>query len=591
MVGAVIVYSVVPLAIDFSINVDSPFLFGSGLALGRVVGALLLIRIMSPVLLSPGVRPYIIKHLFKLTALFSLIWSFESAVFALATTFVDTAIVSILHELWPIIFIISLSRLAGSRDQHSDTGEQRYLGLGLGTTVLILFAFCSIVLVVISTYDYDRGFGADNASTLIGVGLAVASAAASAMASFTVIWGRDLKEDLDGRLDGVGELACVMVAFGLGSLSVVLVTLPIGLVLAEPRDVSSVGLAVAIGFLIMVPGSALFRGAILSTQRLQVTALCYLIPVGAVGWLGLFGRIEILRPDYLVIGGVGIVSANLLISSEVSGYLAGTTRLAFKTLIVSIWSLGVLVYARDGVVSAIDYSDAGTSEYWAALGVVTTMFTLLVTFRTNRISARIHLEEDYKVTLVRCAEDLNRAGFMSRSDLEDVVAVCSKASGDERLDRYHRAREVLMRAESRMDELERSTRDDVRQLERLLDLVVLSKHRGRDDGEFIAMSSFAAVAVTIVLISGPIARGYVAVVLELFGVLLGATVVYMLVAAFDLARERDSNIFEPDMMWWPIRVRISTGQRQSTTIEASVSTIVAFGTLVLWFVLLYLKWV
>ena len=590
MVGAVIVYSVVPVAIDFSINADSPFLFGSGLALGRVIGAVLLIRIMSPLLLGTDARPYIVKHLFRLTAFFSLIWSFESAIFALATTFVDTAIVSILHELWPIIFIISLSRLAESRDQRSGARQQRYLGFGLGTTVLILFAFCSIVLVVISTYEYDRSAGADNASTLIGIGLAVASAAASAMASFTVIWGRDLKEDLHNKLDSVGELACVMVAFGLGSLSVVLLTLPVGLVLGEPRDTTSVGLAVAIGCLIMVPGSALFRSAILSTQRLQVTALCYLIPVGAVGWLGLFGRIEILRPDYLVIGGVGIVSANLLISSEVSGYLAGTTRLAFKTLIVSIWSLGVLVYARDTVGSIFEYSKAGSGEYWAALGVVTTIFTLLVTFRTNRISGRIHLEEDYKITLVRCAEDLNRTGYLSHHDLENIVAICSRASSDARLDRYRRARAVVMRFESPKAELEPSTRDDMRRLERLLDLVVLSKHRGRGDGEFIAMSSFAAVAVTIVLISGPVTGGYGAVVLELFAVLMGATVIYMLVAAFDLARERDSSIFEPDLLRWPIRFRISVSQRENTAIEGGMSTVMAFGTLVLWFVLLLLKW-
>lgn len=588
MLAAVLLYSVVPLLIDSFIESESPFLFGAGMALGRAIGSIVLILCVCRQLLSSAIRTHIKRHLFSLTAGFSLIWSFESAVFALATTYVDTAVVSILHELWPIIFMVTLSRLAASQSR-GERAEPRYIMFGLDTVILVFLAFLGLALVILGSETDDLNFS-NYSENILGICLAIGSAVASSFAAFTIIWGGELKKDLDKKFDlTVSELACVMVAFCLGSLSVVTVTIPIGLIGGEPLELRSLGFAVLIGLVIMVPGSAFFRGAVLATKQVEVTALCYLIPVIAVGWLALFGRIDVGRMDYLTIGGSGIVGANLLIGVELNYGVDRNSRLAFRTLIVSMWTAGVVVYFRDDWFDLVEYNLTWIDDYWAAVTVAMTVFTLLIAFRINRVTDRLRSEENYKVSLVRHGESLQQLGLIDQSDLEDLVRVCSRLTVRDRARQYQRVRSILTPALAQADRDQAPYRDKIAQAERLLDLLILSKQRGRDSAETVAAASFALLTIITVTMTRPDVLGFIAVITDFFAILLASTVLYLLVSAIDLNRERESSVFEVDEVATH-RFRIAHAHPERSVVSTSVSSMVIALIFVLWIVLLWQKW-
>ena len=112
------------------------------------------------------------------------------------------------------------------------------------------------------------------------------------------------------------------------------------------------------------------------TMNLGVTALGYVIPVVSFAWLAVFGKIDVLRVDYLIVGVAAIITVNLLINSEAE------IRFGFKALLLGLWACGAFVYLRDDVLQYLPFGEWQWpgETYFGALGLSATVFTLLRSF-------------------------------------------------------------------------------------------------------------------------------------------------------------------------------------------------------------------
>ena len=125
MLSAVMIWAIVPLAIDLSAGSLNPFLFGGGWRLGGAIGCGLFLLFRYPKLLGTlwfmvsgserigeaDTREVVRRH-FSLRGLggWSLVYSafgkFDYTLFAIAAQSVAISIVAVVFEIWPIVMII-----------------------------------------------------------------------------------------------------------------------------------------------------------------------------------------------------------------------------------------------------------------------------------------------------------------------------------------------------------------------------------------------------------------------------------------------------------------------------------------------------
>lgn len=121
------------------------------------------------------------------------------------------------------------------------------------------------------------------------------------------------------------------------------------------------------------------------TSNLGVNSLGYATPVFALFWLFLLSRVDVVNPDYLVVGAVAVIAANLLINFQAE------IRLGFRTLIVAIWACGTFVHFRSDPAEYLDIRGWlwSSGEYFTLLAPAATVFTLILSFRIGRITTRM----------------------------------------------------------------------------------------------------------------------------------------------------------------------------------------------------------
>ena len=90
--------------------------------------------------------------------------------------------------------------------------------------------------------------------------------------------------------------------------------------------------------LLHASGGILFRLSNLVTENLGVNSLNYAIPILSLTWLWAFSEVSVIRADYLVIGTIAIVAANLLINLDTE------IPLRFEALLLCLAAFGATIY-------------------------------------------------------------------------------------------------------------------------------------------------------------------------------------------------------------------------------------------------------
>ena len=302
--GASLLWSLIPLALAFG-AAGAPFLNAGLWRLAASVPlALTLALFYRSRLLSPRRLRALGRQLFSRPSLVNFGWASSYASYIWSLRFIDVSMATVLIELWPILFILTMGRIF------------RYGGSRPGWFLwpVLAMAFAGAAVLVFSE-EGRITLGAGGWRLAAGVGLALLTAALSVCSSGLFVWGRRYAADLDpeGREPGLvlqGTLAATILA----QVPVGLLFLGLGWAFGEQEGVRVSLVSVAGGLVLSFPGLVMFRVGNLVTRDFSVNLVSYLTPLGALLWLWTFGLVGVARPDLLALGAVLVVLANLLIN-------------------------------------------------------------------------------------------------------------------------------------------------------------------------------------------------------------------------------------------------------------------------------------
>lgn len=301
--------SFAPLALALANAGDYPFLFSALWRVGGAIGCAAIILAAWPRLIFNRATFRILRGRFFCWGMVLIVLGqFDFAMIALSLRFVDISIATVMGEMIPIfaIFVLAIAM----RGRHSRL-TWRLMGL-------ILASFAGAVFVGAS----QRGFSADGEilPLLLGCAIALSGAAASGLGAYGLRWAVDAASALaraPGRPDASAaamELFCLAAAFGVATAIMIPISGGIGLVAGESVLDGGAVFVIAGGALLHATVGLSWRCANLLSDNLAINALIYLVPVLALAWLFLAGRVGVERVDYLLIGVALIVGSNVAIA-------------------------------------------------------------------------------------------------------------------------------------------------------------------------------------------------------------------------------------------------------------------------------------
>ena len=521
MMMAVAAFSAVPLLFNLGNAGESPFLF-TGIqqictGLGMGIGVRILIPSDKRKFMRSRIVVYdIINHCKTKLMLFSVIGHCGYVLFALGIIFVDISIAAILYETWPLFLVLLLSFLFKDRPRYNPV---------LGTLIFVVMALFGVALVTLSQSDSPHPLlasGTDfvNFGTAIGVFLVLMSAfCGGADGAGTLKLGIMLADKHTNRNDrGTGELVFTMVVTCIGKVFAGGVLCVIGLASSEALSMQQMFYAVFAGLFVTLIGATAYRVANLKTDDLGVNALAYVTPLIALIWLWMFSILRVSHLDYLIIGAMGIVAANLLINVKAS------ERVAYKALVVSLWAFGTFVYFHDGYATDV------------SLELPVTVFILILAFRVDRLVRRTGQEEEWMIEVFRRLRSME-----SEMQDDDKASKALNASWKALLVvDHHKSVEKLKWAYGRMVAQLGNVRavgvdaGEVTEIQRMVDKLAHSRQQGSRFGEVIAIFLAGALIVFGLLVF----NGDREIYGEITSFVLSSIVVFLLFNILDLQEDR-----------------------------------------------------
>ena len=338
MLASVLAYSVFPLAVGLWSGGAAPFLFNGAWRLGIAAGFLLFLVLFHPgLVISSASWRLVARRLWDWRLGAVVVAYFDLAFFAWASALVDLTLVVLAAQASPLFLILFL----GSRLGRVSPGVVPW---GWGSLVLGLVCLAGFGFVLLAQ-------GADVGGAVAGLGwlgllgllLALLSALVAALNGFGFRWGRDLADDLAESMGGGKGLSLfgVVMAGLLANLVAAPLSLAFGWGLAESLSGRHFLFALALGGAAYPVAGILWRWANVLSLDPGINALAYLRPVFSLLWLAPFGLVLVSRTDYLVLGTVLIILANLLL------HLGGSS-LSHRGGMLVVAAGGLLAYLQGG---------------------------------------------------------------------------------------------------------------------------------------------------------------------------------------------------------------------------------------------------
>ena len=497
--------------------------------------------------------------------LWAILGRLSIAFLALASGFVETEVATVLYEAWVIFYLII--RGLNSHNQKSELSKQN----------IALFVFAAIGLLFINLSETGQFSGISTpglAFALIGAILAAISLERS------IKWGEKTEkiiqnENIEQKAIDSKEVRRNKVKtyreIRIGTVYTLVATIVMNLAVA---GVSGVGVFVFNwanddevfkfdnflynGF-VWVLLAAIMLGSIevigyrkggLEAQRDKIFAISYFMPIFSVIWLWIQsgiveGNVQVGRIDYFIIGISIVVAVNILLNYSVEKH-----RLGFKWLVISFWVCGVVVLFRDQWFTLWHGFDnwlwEGSTDYYAVLGLSTTVFVLVLSFRTIRINERTRHENNivsflyWKLWLQqkelsgqKGEENNKKIIDQALEDLTEIDATETVPRLDIRNVRAYFAFRKYFNNHNPADRAE---------VYRNFDEMVHSKSAGRDITEPLILIAFGASTILLALVTRPQFSNWNLFVSDAFSVLFAATVAFMIFNLFDLRKERSTPI-------------------------------------------------
>ena len=466
----------------------------------------------------------------------SVVAAFNFALFAWSTRLIDVSVAAILFETWPILLILLMTRLF--------PGGARYREPAPEMLLLLVLSLAGFAFVVVGQAGGFANIQTGGLSALvIGVVLAGAGAVATSFTAFSFRWGTDVVHAIPSEArQGIGEHSLemfgVLVAFFIANTVAAVLNGYAGMNTGEAMDSRTLLHAVVLGAAINGIANVAWRKANLITDNLGINALANTTPVLSLVWLFLFFQVAPERPDYLIIGTVGIITVNLLINSEAE------IRFGFKALLLGLWACGAFVYLRDDVLQYLPFGEWQWpgETYFGALGLSATVFTLLRSFRVARLSTQTQDEDNRLYSLFQNLDLLARRNVIDQSVRVHILAIDYAVTPEELQDAYQKIRGCLAQAVASNPSPEDLA--DLAEAETQLNVIAHSRQQGIEFGELFALIIFGGITVFIGLASRPGVTGWIGFLVEMLVVLFSAVIFFLIINVWDLHRDRAGEILE-----------------------------------------------
>ena len=569
MLIAMISFSLAPLVIDLNRGSETPFMFNALWTTGSVVFCMsYLVVNHSSLLFNKTVIKHIWRHVFSILILLAIISGFGYALFAWSTQFIDTSVATILSETWPIMTIYIIAQLSKN--------ERRYQNL-TGTKFIFLFlGLIGIAFVIASEAGGFQKLNLELKPTLVfGIMLALGSAFIASLAGFLFKWSTDLKQILTESGIEYPEhsltMFCIIIGTIICYIPVSLISMITGQIREEELTLTTMSINIAGGVLIYGFGTLCWRKANLITTNLGVNAIVYFAPILTMFWLWLFSSIDIASPDYLIIGVIAIVAANLITNIEAE------IRLGYRSFIFALWLCGLIVFFQDG-------RYYWTSEfYFEAVAASSTLFILILSFRISRFVTRTTDEEKCTLSIVHA---VNSNRWLNGKIMVDyILRLDAPKSPEELKHAYYEAKTMLREAQQKLV-VNADNGEDIKEISKIeadLDLLAHSKQQGTNIGELFALLVFAFISICFALFSRPVTISETAgFFLDIFSFLFSAVSIFLIFNVLDLHRDRASPILKQLDNRYDIVFRDATDRQFELYLSGIISIliIIAYGVLI-----------
>lgn len=466
--------------------------------------------------------------------LLTILGNCEYALFAWSLQYIDITMATIVFQSWPIFFLIISALLLRENIRHLHNGK----------TALSLFLLVSLSVIgfafIVFSQSGEIGQLGNVSSLITGVVLVAGAMALGNLKAFGIDWGRRLGNQLSGDLTGLGSspaMFFVLVSFLISSFGAAAVGLIVGLGRSETWDMEILGMAFLGGMVVNGTAGIMWRKANMADDDIGFNALGYAIPVVAILFLLLFGMAGVSQIDYLIIGVMAIVVANLLINFEAE------VRWSFEALILALGGCGTLIYFRDELLDWLripNWTWSGDG-YFGSIAMTATVFTLLLAFRVARLVTRTNDEESRTFNILRKLDRLVRRGVIDE-DVRHCILVIDETNKQPILKEYYlKARSYIANATPEND----ADRDTLVQVEADLDMLVRSQQTTPVLGEIFALLVFAGITIILTIFTKPTEpEGWIRLLLDLFAMLVSSVIIFLMIYSMDLDRERDAHILE-----------------------------------------------
>ena len=338
MMMAVIGYSAFPVLSALGEAGTAPFLFTGAKHLCAALSMFLVVLLVrGRFLTSPSVRSGIISHSTRWPMLAVIGGYVGFAAFALSLGFVDAAVATIFYEsstLFLIMFMAFLFRGSG-RYRPNMARLMVFLLPGLAGCALVVISGEGAVHMPVSdagSLRWHHLAAGASLALLAGVAASVSSALTMRMGVSIAAGGDGMRQGYETRKGagtrngGMDEVAVAVFLTSMCFVVAGVVSICIGLVLSETLSMRQFGFAAVIGGTANSVAVMGFRVANLKTDNLGVNGLGFATPLVALLWIWMFVGINVARVDFLVVGAVGIVLANLLVAFDRRGAKRGAAR-------------------------------------------------------------------------------------------------------------------------------------------------------------------------------------------------------------------------------------------------------------------------
>ena len=498
---------------------ESPFLFtGLRQISGGAALCAFALLIRGKFLRKEEVKRDILSYSKSRLMVISVIGQCGLVTFAAAIALVDVSIAAILYETWPFFLIPLMAFLFRN--------SNRYRANLVDTMFFITPAVVGVALVILSQNDTNQFLLAAgqifrDSRTTFGVIFVVLSAISGAVfLAYTLKMGEVIADNHpDTEKGGMEEIVLAVVMTSICLVIAGGVSCVIGLISSETVSSHQLTYAIASGLFIDSLAILAFRIANLKTDNIGVNALSFSTPVVALIWLWALSLLKVPHLDYLIIGALGIVAANLLINVDAS------RRFAYKALVLSLWVFGTIAYFTDGYSTDVP------------LELPVTVFILVLAFRVDRLVRRTGQEEEWVFEAFHRIKTLEENEVTTSSKGVEALQAASGYLMD--IDSYKDTDGLIDAYESTVECLERAAaneipRGEIREIRRVVDSLAHSRQQGSRFGEFVAILITGALIVTGLMIFNGDRELYG----DITSFLLSSVVVFLLFNIADLQRDR-----------------------------------------------------